>query len=135
MEEAVVIWNWRRVEFNKFKCEPIKHARVEPIDVPIATRNSSDDCVDLAYVQETLHGNFEQIAQEFLGPSIDLTYVYKHWICPNPEPEPLSYKLEISFDGGVSYHIIGGFVGFRDNHISSPLSDDDSDVTDEKSKV
>eukprot|EP01083_Nonionella_stella_P163320 537216_1 len=130
MEEAVVIWNWRRVEFNKFKCEPIKHARVEPIDVPTKNSSHTQECIDLAYVQETLDGNFEKTS---LGRSSGVPGVYRDRICPNAES--LSYKLEISFDGGVSYHIIGGFVGFRDNHISSPLSDDDSDVTDEKSKV
>eukprot|EP01083_Nonionella_stella_P069483 185233_1 len=105
------VHSWNKVDFNKFKCARMTDTRVEHIDVP-TKRKHTTDCISLAYVQETLHGGFEQT---LLGHYRAVPNVYKRWICPNEGPEPLSYKLEISFDYGASYHIIGGFVGFRDN--------------------
>eukprot|EP01083_Nonionella_stella_P153575 493661_1 len=94
------------IDVNKLKCARITDTRVEPID----TTHMTTDCISLFHVHEALHGNFKQTT---VGRSV--AYVYEDWICLNADDEPLTYKFEISFDYGASYHIIGGFVGFREN--------------------
>eukprot|EP01083_Nonionella_stella_P154072 495956_1 len=104
------------VDLNNVKCAEITKWRVRAIEVPTDGQLKAEkynDCIDLASIQQILGGNFDGTPLKYeSGNGWGTANVYRKEICPKAK-DLLSYKLEIAFGNGTTYHIVGGFVGFK----------------------